>query len=118
MCLLSLSLFGLVIRFQTKPSTSKTDQPSFGNGQGKRFKRIEPTRCKPLSIATGAAINGSFIMGLNGPVGLAVSGNKLFLADFLNGTVGEYDAKTGAAINDSFITGLTNPSGLAVKTAK
>ena len=52
--------------------------------------------------------------GLNGPAGLALSGNDLFVGNQSATTVGENDASTGAAINASFITGLTNPSGLAV----
>jgi hypothetical protein len=68
---------------------------------------------------TGAAINASFITGLNFPVSLAVLGNTLFVVNGANpGSVGEYDAKTGAAISPSFITGLTFPFGLAVKSAK
>jgi DNA-binding beta-propeller fold protein YncE len=64
---------------------------------------------------TGAAISPSFITGLNFPVGLAVKGNTLFVANFDAGTVGKYDATTGGAINASFITGLNGPVGLAVK---
>ena len=66
---------------------------------------------------TGAAISPSFITGLSAPIGLAVLGNTLFVANNAN-TVGEYDAKTGAAINASFITRLTDPFGVAVKSAK
>jgi DNA-binding beta-propeller fold protein YncE len=54
---------------------------------------------------TGALINASFITGLNGPIGLALSGNTLFVVNQGNGTVGEYDATTGAAINANFIAG-------------
>jgi DNA-binding beta-propeller fold protein YncE len=67
---------------------------------------------------TGAAISPSFITGLNFPVGLAVKGNTLFVANNPGSTVGAYDAKTGAAINASFITGLFGPQGIAVKSAK
>ncbi len=63
---------------------------------------------------TGAAISPSFITGLNFPVGLAVKGNTLFVANADGNTVGKYDAKTGAAISPSFITGLNAPFGLAV----
>jgi DNA-binding beta-propeller fold protein YncE len=68
--------------------------------------------------ASGAAISPSFITGLSEPIGLAVLGNTLFVADVGIGTVGKYDAKTGAAISPSFITGLIGPRGLAVKSAK
>ena len=67
---------------------------------------------------TGAAINPSFITGLNGATGLAVSGNDLFVLNegsgLGTGTVGEYNATTGAALNAGFITGLDVPTGLAV----
>ena len=67
---------------------------------------------------TGAAINASFITGLNFPYGLAVLGDTLFVANEGGATVSEYDATTGAAINAGFITGLQQPEGLAVKSAK
>ena len=64
---------------------------------------------------TGAAINASFITGLNRPLfGIAVSGNDLFVANSGGTTVGEYDATTGAAINANLITGLLTSFGLAV----
>src|SRR5260370_725044 len=65
---------------------------------------------------TGAAISASFITGLNDPVGLAVLGNTLFVANTSGSTDGKYDSTTGAAISPSFITGLTAPEGLAVKS--
>jgi WD40 repeat protein len=57
---------------------------------------------------TGAEINASFITGLSGPKGLAVSGSTLFVANSSfpgSGTIGKYDASTGAVIDASFITG-------------
>ena len=66
------------------------------------------------SATTGAAINTSFITGLNFPAALALLGNTLFVANFGNGTLGKYDANTGKAINASFITGLNEPTGLAL----
>ena len=68
--------------------------------------------------STGKVINANFITGLDGPDGLAVLGNTLFVANQGIGTVGKYDAKTGAAISPNFITGLTFPTGLAVTSAK
>src|ERR1700758_3714909 len=64
--------------------------------------------------STGKVINANFITGLDGPDGLAVLGNTLFVANQGNGAVGKYDAKTGAAISPGFITGLNFPRGLAV----
>ena len=66
---------------------------------------------------SGAAINANLVTageGLNRPVGLALSGNNLFVSNFGGTTVGEYDATTGAAINASFITGLNAPYGMAL----
>jgi hypothetical protein len=68
--------------------------------------------------STGKVINANFITGLDGPQGLAVLGDTLFVSNEGGTTVGEYDAKTGAAINGAFITGLQQPEGLAVKSAK
>jgi hypothetical protein len=62
---------------------------------------------------TGAAINANFITGPNS-FGLALSGNNLFVANWVGTTVGEYDATTGVAVNANFITGLNNPTGLAL----
>src|SRR5580704_2380898 len=67
----------------------------------------------PKNAHAGGANSPSFITGLTEPIGLAVLGNTLFVANFSNRTVGEYDATTGAAINASFITGLVVPTGLA-----
>ena len=48
------------------------------------------------------------------PAGLALLGDKLFVANFGDNTVGEYDATTGAPINANFIPGSA-ATGLAVK---
>ncbi|HEY4235341.1 MAG TPA: hypothetical protein VGM76_18055 [Lacipirellulaceae bacterium] len=75
--------------------------------------------------ATGATVNASLISNLSSPVGVALSGNDLFVSnsydfsqgiDFNQGTVGEYDATNGAALNPSLITGLNVPLGLAIGT--
>ncbi|MEI8311590.1 MAG: hypothetical protein WCH98_12620 [Verrucomicrobiota bacterium] len=65
------------------------------------------------NAATGAAINAPLISGLGYPVGLAISGNDLYVGSWDN-TVGRYDATTGAAINASFITGVSSPFGIAL----
>jgi PKD domain len=67
------------------------------------------------NATSGAAINASFITGLNDPAAFAFSGNTLFVLDYNIGTVGEYSATTGAVINANFITlGAQNPAGLAL----
>jgi hypothetical protein len=72
------------------------------------------------NASTGAPIKVKFITrGLNGPIGLAVLGNTLFVLNLggtsPSGTVGKYDAIKGAVINATLITGLDRPSALAVK---
>jgi hypothetical protein len=56
---------------------------------------------------TGAPLNATFISGagLNNPVGLAIQGNRLYVANVGNNTVGEYDATTGDTINTTLING-------------
>jgi WD40 repeat protein len=62
------------------------------------------------NATTGAAISQSFITGTNFvPVGLALSGNDLFVASSGSGTIGKYNVHTGKAIRASFITGV--PTG-------
>jgi WD40 repeat protein len=72
---------------------------------------------------TGALINGNFVAPLNGPAGMAVSGDNLFVAYSQNGiaTVNEYNAKTGALIKANFIevttgypTDNSEPAAIAV----
>jgi hypothetical protein len=68
---------------------------------------------------TGAAVNSSFITGLNVPLGIALDGNNhLFVTNAGNNTVGEYNATTGGAINPAFINGqgLNAPSELLLVT--
>ena len=60
-------------------------------------------------------INANFITGLNGPFGLVVLNNRLYVANSNGGSVGLYNATTGAAINPAFITdSLAGPSGLVL----
>jgi hypothetical protein len=69
------------------------------------------------NAATGAAINANLITGLDGPTGIALSGNDLFVVSIGGtdgGTVGKYNATTGAAINANLIAGLDGPVGLAL----
>jgi hypothetical protein len=69
-----------------------------------------------LDATTGAIINGNLIVGLNLSEGIAILGNKLFVASD-SGSVGEYDATTGAVLNANFITGLDLPVGLTILPA-
>src|SRR4029077_583979 len=53
--------------------------------------------------------------GLSQPIGIALSGGNLFVTNFNNNTIGEYNATTGATINSSFISsGLSSPVGIAL----
>jgi DNA-binding beta-propeller fold protein YncE len=62
----------------------------------------------------GCVINDNLVTLPSAPSGVAVSGDNLFVADPVAGTIGKYDADTGAVINASLITGLTRPVGLMV----
>jgi len=56
-------------------------------------------------------VNASLISGLNGPLGIAISGSDLFV---VNGTtIGEYTT-SGATVNASLVSGLNGPCGIAV----
>jgi hypothetical protein len=68
---------------------------------------------------TGAVINASFISGIQSPVGLAVVGNTLYVAQDEGATLGTsfvstYNATTGALIKANFITGLNGAGFIAV----
>src|ERR1700722_12486039 len=56
----------------------------------------------------GSTINSSLVSGLNGPQGIAISGNDLFVVNRSTGTVGEYTT-SGATVNASLISGLNSP---------
>jgi hypothetical protein len=58
-------------------------------------------------------VNASLISGLSDPLGVAISGANLFVANFNSGTIGEYTT-SGATVNTSLISGLTGPGGIAV----
>jgi hypothetical protein len=64
----------------------------------------------------GTTVNASLITVSNTAIGLALSGNHLYVVNNAfassGGSVGEYDATTGAAINASLITGLYEPQVL------
>jgi DNA-binding beta-propeller fold protein YncE len=64
----------------------------------------------------GVTVNAALITGLNDPRGIALSGNgtNLFVVNFDDGSVGQYDAVTGTAVNAALITGLTNAYSIIV----
>jgi hypothetical protein len=67
------------------------------------------------NASTGAAINQSFITGTNfQPIGLALSGTDLFVANIYNETVGKYNVTTGAAIKVPFISKLAPTSSIGL----
>ena len=74
----------------------------------------ESSRIGKYTIS-GATVNPALIQkGFFGFVeGIAVSGDKLFLADLYSGLVAEYTT-SGALMNAALITGLNGPSGIAV----
>jgi hypothetical protein len=62
---------------------------------------------------SGATVNPALISGLNGPIGIAVSGSDLFVVNFNTGTISEYTT-SGATVNAALISGLSLPVGVAV----
>ena len=67
---------------------------------------------------SGATVNASLFTGLPGPVGIAISGNNLFVANFAygnpgGGSIGEYTT-SGATVNASLIRGLDSAWGIAI----
>ncbi len=62
---------------------------------------------------SGATVNASLITGLNGAVGIAISGSDLFVANNGNGTIGEYTT-SGATVNGSLISDPNGPFALAI----
>jgi len=65
---------------------------------------------------SGATVNSALVSGLNFPVGIAVSGGKLFVVSNGNGTIGEYTT-SGATVNPALVSGLNFPVGIAVVSA-
>jgi outer membrane autotransporter protein len=64
---------------------------------------------------TGLTMNNVFFPNPNGnQLGLALSGNNLYISDYSNGSVGVFNTTTGAAINDSLITGIPTAMALAL----
>jgi DNA-binding beta-propeller fold protein YncE len=62
--------------------------------------------------ASGALINPSFISGLSGPAGMAVSGNYLYITEG-SGVVAKYTT-SGQLVNPALVSGLSLPAGIAV----
>jgi hypothetical protein len=62
---------------------------------------------------SGEPINPDLITGLGFASGIAVSGDRLFVADSTFGTIGEYTTD-GAPINPALISGLIAPTGIAL----
>ena len=81
---------------------------------GKVFIGNSSNQISEYNASTGALINASFISGLNFPLGMAVSGNNFYVANYEGDSIGLYDATTGLPINSSFITGLGYPVAIAI----
>jgi hypothetical protein len=62
---------------------------------------------------SGTAVDRDLIAGLSFPNALAISGNKLFVADFGNGNIGKYTA-SGEPLNAQLVSKLASVSGIAV----
>ncbi len=60
----------------------------------------------------GTPVNAALVSGLDSPVGIAVSGNDIFVVNFSSGTIGEYTTG-GATVNAALVSGLNHPIGIA-----
>ena len=65
------------------------------------------------NATTGAIVDADLISGLNGPSGIAVSGENLFVTNFQTGTIGQYTI-SGETVNASLISGLNQPTDIVV----
>jgi DNA-binding beta-propeller fold protein YncE len=72
----------------------------------------ESSRIGKYTIS-GATVNRTLIPFVGFMEGIAVSGDKLFVADAASGLVAEYTT-SGMLVNAALITGLNDPSGIAV----
>jgi hypothetical protein len=64
--------------------------------------------------STGQLVPTFAVSGLDDPLGLAISGNNLFVSNEADGTIGEYNATTGAPEQPTFIAGLDHPDDIAI----
>src|SRR6266550_2185804 len=62
---------------------------------------------------SGALVSPALISGLSYPQGIAVSGDKLFVANLLTGTISEFTT-SGAVVNLALVPGLNAPGAIAV----
>src|SRR5437868_14567298 len=62
---------------------------------------------------SGGTLNRGLVLGLLQPDGIALSGDKLFVADLSAGTIGEYTT-SGVTVDRALISGLRGPIGVAV----
>jgi hypothetical protein len=66
---------------------------------------------------SGATVNPSLIPELGLISDIAVSGDKVFVVDYIDNLVAEYTT-SGALVNPDLITGLFDPSGIAISGDK
>jgi hypothetical protein len=66
---------------------------------------------------SGATVNRALIPYAAGlATSIAVSGDKLFVVDAVNGVIGEYTT-SGATVNAALVSGLNGPVAIAVVSA-
>jgi hypothetical protein len=83
--------------------------------QGQLYVSEVGNKVGEYNASSGAVINANFITGLSNPLGLALSGNDLFVAVQDGLAVAEYNATSGASINASFVTTpFAYPYGIAI----
>ncbi|MBL9118010.1 MAG: hypothetical protein JNJ83_23580 [Verrucomicrobiaceae bacterium] len=63
---------------------------------------------------TGAAINASFITGLNDPGAVQAGNGAVYVLSYNDNKISSYNATTGATLNASLVSGLDSPFDMAI----
>jgi hypothetical protein len=63
---------------------------------------------------TGAAINASFITGLNDPGAIQAGNGAVYVMSYLDNKISSYSSTTGATLNASLVAGLDSPFDMSV----
>lgn len=98
----------------TAPSTESFSPLTLTISGNDLFIATSSTTIGEYNATTGALITGTFITGLDNPLGMAISGTDIYVANTNSGSIGEYSLATGAPVNPDFITGLNSPTEIVI----
>jgi hypothetical protein len=110
-----------VLELTSEPFTPHTPQRKSSRVARELMCEFDSTNPhNPMKTDTKIQSRAAFAALLIGAVAAALcvipvtSRGQIFVANFENNTIGEYNATTGATINSSFISGLSNPAGIVL----